>query len=538
MGSGRTELVRALFGIDRIQSGQLAVRGKPVGIHNPQDALQAGICLVPEDRRAQGLVLSHTVKDNLLLPLLKGVQRNGLIDDAAGNRLVESYVESMQIKTDSIYKTIRLLSGGNQQKVVIAKWLASKPDILLMDEPTAGVDIGAKTEILDLIRRLADEGKGVIVISSEFTELLAVADRVLVIRNGTITRELERRSIENEEALEQAVQRASASEISLTESQLDAIKALHATAAIVMHYSGDAWTAAQIAGLQSQFAKMGVEVVAVTDAHFKADQQVADIAAVLAQKPTIIVSAPTDPVATADAYKQAAAQGVKLVFMDNVPHGLVEHTDYVSAVSSDNYGNGVASAHLMGKQLGSAGTIGMIFHDADFYVTHQRYDAFKRTLQDDYPGIRIVAEHGIRGPDFAAAAEQAASSMLEAYPYLDGIWAVWDVPAEGALSAIRRAQRSDVIVTTIDLGLNVAIELARGGAVKGVAAQRPYDHGVTEATLAGYALLGETPPADVIFDGLTVTSENVLDAWKTIYRQEPPAELQAATQHDRAERRV
>ena len=324
----------------------------------------------------------------------------------------------------------------------------------------------------------------------------------------------------------------------MTESQLDAIKALHATAAIVMHYSGDAWTAAQIAGLQSQFAKMGVEVVAVTDAHFKADQQVADIAAVLAQKPTIIVSAPTDPVATADAYKQAAAQGVKLVFMDNVPHGLVEHTDYVSAVSSDNYGNGVASAHLMGKQLGSAGTIGMIFHDADFYVTHQRYDAFKRTLQDDYPGIRIVAEHGIRGPDFAAAAEQAASSMLEAFPDLDGIWAVWDVPAEGVLSALRRAQRSDVIVTTIDLGLNVAIELARGGAVKGVAAQRPYDHGVTEATLAGYALLGETPPADVIFDGLAVTSENVLDAWKTIYRQEPPAELQAATQHDRAERRV
>ena len=305
MGSGRTELVRALFGIDRIQSGQLAVRGKPVGIHNPQDALQAGICLVPEDRRAQGLVLSHTVKDNLLLPLLKGVQRNGLIDDAAGNRLVESYVESMQIKTDSIYKTIRLLSGGNQQKVVIAKWLASKPDILLMDEPTAGVDIGAKTEILDLIRRLADQGKGVIVISSEFTELLAVADRVLVIRNGTVTRELERRNIENEEALEQAVQRASASEISLTDSQLGTIAAMHATAAIVMHYSGDAWTTAQLDGLKSQFAKMGVDVVAVTDAQFKAEQQIADIAAVLAQKPNIIVSAPTDPAATADAYKQA-----------------------------------------------------------------------------------------------------------------------------------------------------------------------------------------------------------------------------------------
>jgi ribose transport system ATP-binding protein len=151
----------------------------------------------------------------LLLPLLNSLQRNGLIDDEAGVRLVQSYVDSLQIKTDSIHKVIRLLSGGNQQKVVIAKWLASKPDILLMDEPTAGVDIGAKTEILDIIRRLADQGKGVVMISSEFTELLAVADRVLVIRNGTVTQEIERRAIENEEALEQAVQRASAREVRL-----------------------------------------------------------------------------------------------------------------------------------------------------------------------------------------------------------------------------------------------------------------------------------------------------------------------------------
>jgi ABC-type multidrug transport system ATPase subunit len=192
-----------------------------------------------------------------------------------------------------------------------------------MDEPTAGVDIGAKTEILDVIRRLADEGKGIVVISSEFTELLAVADRVLVIRNGTVTQELERREIENEEALEQAVQRASASEVRLTDDQLEKIRAMKATAAIVMHYSGDDWSAAQIDGLKAQFAKMGVEVIAVTDANFKPEKQVADIEAVLAQQPNILVSIPTDPVVTADAYKKAAAQGVKLVFMDNLPQGLV-----------------------------------------------------------------------------------------------------------------------------------------------------------------------------------------------------------------------
>jgi ribose transport system ATP-binding protein len=141
------------------------IRGQGAEIRNPDDAIVAGICLVPEDRRIEGLVLDHTVKDNLLLPLLKQFQRFGLINDAQGNKLVQSYVNRLRIKTDSIYKVIRLLSGGNQQKVVIAKWLAAEPDILLMDEPTAGVDIGAKVEIVNVIRELADSGKAVIVVS-------------------------------------------------------------------------------------------------------------------------------------------------------------------------------------------------------------------------------------------------------------------------------------------------------------------------------------------------------------------------------------
>lgn len=528
MGSGRTELVRALFGIDRIESGQITVRGRSVTIHNPEDALRAGICLVPEDRRAQGLVLGHTVKDNTLLPLLNRIQRNGLIDDQEGDRLVKSYVESLQIKTDSIHKVIRLLSGGNQQKVVIAKWLASQPDILLMDEPTAGVDIGAKTEIRDVIRRLADEGKGVIAISSEFTELLALADRVLVIRGGTVTQEIDRRNIENEETLEQAVQRTSAKEVQLSPVQLERIRAMKPTAAIVMHYSGDDWSTAQIAGLQDQFDHMGIEVIAVTDAHFSPQKQIADLESVLIRKPNIIVSIPTDPIVTADTYKKAAAQGVKLVFMDNVPQGLIQGSDYASVVSSDNYGHGVASAHLMAEQLEGQGAIALVYHAVDYRVTRQRYDAFKRTIQESYPSIQIIEEQGIHGPNFAAEAEQAATGMLSKHPELRGIWAVWDVPAEGAIAAIRRARRSDVVVVTTDLGRPMAIELARGGIVKGLSAQRPFDQGITEATLAGYALLGESAPTDVIFDGLVVTRDNLLDAWKTIYRQNPPVEVQEA----------
>lgn len=208
MGSGRTELARAIFGIDRVDSGEILIRGQRVAIGTPEEAISAGVSLVPEDRRIQGLVLDHSVKNNLLLPLLDRLDRAGIIDDRRGDRMAGSIVEDLSIKTSSIATSVRLLSGGNQQKVVIGKWLATKPDILIMDEPTAGVDIQAKTEILGVIRELADRGKGIIVISSELVELLAVSDRLLVLRDGRVIREIDRREIRTEEELHRAVQGA------------------------------------------------------------------------------------------------------------------------------------------------------------------------------------------------------------------------------------------------------------------------------------------------------------------------------------------
>jgi len=318
-----------------------------------------------------------------------------------------------------------------------------------------------------------------------------------------------------------------ASDLKLTDDELAKIKAMNATAAIVMHIGGNDWATAQIAGLKEQFAKMGITVIATTDANFKPEKQVSDIETVLAQKPSIIVSIPTDPVATADAYKNAAAQGVKLVFMDNVPNGMTAGKDYVSVVSADNYGNGVASAYLMAQKLGGKGKIGIIFHAADFFVTKQRYDAFKKTITENYKDIQIVEEQGIGGPDFAGDAEKAASAMLTKHADLNGIWAVWDQPAEGVLAAIRTAGRNEVIMTTQDLGKNVAIEIAKDGIIKGLGAQRPYDQGVAEAILAGYGLLGKAAPPYVALNALAVTKDNVQEAWKTVYHQDAPAELTA-----------
>jgi ribose transport system substrate-binding protein len=310
-----------------------------------------------------------------------------------------------------------------------------------------------------------------------------------------------------------------ASSVTLTDEELAKIKAMKAKAAIVMHYAGNDWSQAQIQGLKAQFEKMGIEVVATTDAGFKPDKQVSDIETVMAQKPNVIVSIPTDPVATAAAYKAVSAAGTKLVFMDNVPSGFKAGTDYVSAVSADNYGNGVATAHLLAQALGGKGDVGLVFHAADFFVTKQRYDAVKKTLAENYPDIKIVAEQGIGGPDFAGDAEKAAGAMLVSHPSIKGIWAVWDVPAEGVISAALTNGRDDLVIVNCDLGENVAINMASNGAVKGLSAQRPYDQGVTEAMLAGYGLLGKTAPAYVALPALPVTKANLADAWQQVYHK-------------------
>jgi ribose transport system substrate-binding protein len=315
-----------------------------------------------------------------------------------------------------------------------------------------------------------------------------------------------------------------ASSVSLTAEELEKVRALKAKAAIVMHYSGD-WSQAQVAGLKSQFDKMGIEVIAVTDSGFNAERQVANIETVITLKPQIIVSIPTDGDITAAAYKKASQSGIKLVFMDNVPTGFEAGKDYVSVVSADNYGNGVASAQLMAKFLQNKGQIGLVYHAANFFVTRQRYEAFKKTISENYPEITIVAEQGIREPDFFKDADRAASVMLAANPNLSGIWAVWDLPAEGVISAARDQHRDGLVITTIDLGLNVAIEMAKNKFIKGVGAQRPYDQGVTEALLAGYGLLGKPAPAYVALPALPVTRENLLDAWKSIYHSEVPASI-------------
>ncbi|PLS16054.1 sugar ABC transporter substrate-binding protein [Bacillus sp. M6-12] len=317
----------------------------------------------------------------------------------------------------------------------------------------------------------------------------------------------------------------SAKTLQLTEEEVAKVKEGKYKAAIVMHYAGNDWATAQIDGLKAAFKRLGIEVVAVTDAQFKAEKQVSDIETVLAKKPDIIVGIPVDPVSTAGAFKKASDAGVKVVFMDNTPSGLTAGKDYVSVVSADNYGNGVQAADIMAKELGEKGKIGVIYHDADYFVTKQRTEAFEKTVKEKYPEMKIVARGGIAAPNDG---EKVASGMLTKNPDLDGMFVVWDVPAEGALAAARTAGKNDLVITTIDLGTNVALDIAQGGNIKGLGAQLPFDQGISEAILAAYGLLGKEAPAYVAVPALKVTKDNVLDSWKLVYSKNAPETVQNA----------
>jgi ribose transport system substrate-binding protein len=315
----------------------------------------------------------------------------------------------------------------------------------------------------------------------------------------------------------------SAKTLQLTPEELEKIKEGNYTAAVSLHYGGNDWSTAQVKGLEDAFAKMGIKIIAKTDANFKSEKQVSDIETIMAKKPDIIVSIPVDPVSTASAFKKAAENGAKLVFMDNKPDGFEHGKDYVSVVSADNYGNGVEAAHILAEAIGKKGEIGVIYHDADFFVTKQRTEAFEKTIKEEYPDIKIVASGGIMGPNDG---EKVASALLTKNPKLKGLFVVWDAPAEGAMAAARTAGREDIVITTIDLGTNVGLEIAKDGLIKGLGAQLPYDQGVAEAILAGYALLGKETPSYVAVPALKVTNENILDSWKTVYQSDAPKIIQ------------
>ncbi|MBM3706447.1 MAG: sugar ABC transporter ATP-binding protein [Actinobacteria bacterium] len=205
VGAGRTELMNAIFGNDKIVSGEIFFEGKKIEIHSPERAIEHGIGFCPEDRKLQAIMPNHSVKHNISIVILKMLSRFGFINRKIETQTALENKKKLNIQTSDLNKRIIFLSGGNQQKVIVARWLAANPKVLILDEPTKGIDVGAKSEMYKIICDLAKEDIGIIFISSELPEMIGLCDRILAIKNGEIVGEVLRDEVSEEKLLKYAV---------------------------------------------------------------------------------------------------------------------------------------------------------------------------------------------------------------------------------------------------------------------------------------------------------------------------------------------
>lgn len=310
-------------------------------------------------------------------------------------------------------------------------------------------------------------------------------------------------------------------DITLTNAEKEKVRKGGYKAAYLMHTSSD-FSNALLKGAEDVFDDLNIDLVLTTDAEMDPTKQKTDVETALAQKPDIILTLVIDPVSGAEAFRPAVEQGVSLVFMSNLPAGYEHGEDYVGIVTDDLYGMGKAAAEMLADSLGGKGKVAWIYHDADYYVTNQRDNAFKTVIEENYPDIEIVAERGIANP---ADGEVIASAIITQNPDLDGFYTPWDTPAEGVVAACRAAKRPDIKVVTLDLGANNALDMAKGGNVVGIAADLAYDLGRTKALMGVYGILGKDAPPFVIVPAIKVTKENLVEGWQKSLHTDPPPEV-------------
>ena len=313
---------------------------------------------------------------------------------------------------------------------------------------------------------------------------------------------------------------ASVDELKLTDDEIVKVKAGKFKVGITMQTVNLDWSQLQVAGVTDTLSKYGVEVIGVASAEYQVDKQIADIENTIQRHPNGIISIPVDGTATAATYKKVSQAGIKLVFMDNVPPGLKHPEEYASMISADSQGNGQIAAEILASCMPQDGTIGLVNFGVDYFSTNERTKGVREWMAKNRPDLKL------KQVDFTdpSKVSQIAGDFLTGNPDVQGLFAVWDQPALDALTSMR-AQGVNIPVTTVDLGLESSIEIAKGGPLKATGSQRPYDQGVAEALAMMKALVGQTPPAWVGVQSLPVVQSNVLESYKTVFKKDPPAQL-------------
>jgi ribose transport system substrate-binding protein len=311
----------------------------------------------------------------------------------------------------------------------------------------------------------------------------------------------------------------SADGLKLSDEDIAKLKAGKHTAGLVMHTMDAGWPH-PVAGTTNTLKDYGFEVIGATDAKFNVGQQISDLEQMIARKPDVIFSIPIDPKSESEAYKRAAAAGIKLVFLDNVPVDMAPGKDYVSVVAADNEKNAFFAADELAKAIGGKGEVGILTLVYDYYysVAARKVGAQKAFAQ--YPDIKVVGVGTFTSPE---KAYEVATSMLTANPNLKGLFVAWDTPAQQAVADAKTLGR-DLIITTNDLAADSAVNVARGEFLA-VGAQQPYDQGVAEAKVAALALLGKEARPYVSVPTLRVEKTNLLSALKQVTKEDPLASL-------------
>ena len=293
--------------------------------------------------------------------------------------------------------------------------------------------------------------------------------------------------------------------------------------AVVLHTTTSDWSKRQIAGIRAGLAEAGAAVVNVIDCVYDALTQIAAIDRLVREKPDAVICIPLGGSAVSHAFRAVSAAGIKLILLDNAPSGLLPEADYVSVVSSDNFGLGQIAASLLSPHVPSGGSVGIVAYKIDFFATAQREIAFSKWMRRERPDITLTQVKF----ETPAQSGLVVGPYLDGHPDLDGLFVVWDEPAVVLMPEISRRPRR-AAMTTVDLGQAVTDALIRGDIVKGVAAQRPFEQGHAAAIAALAALTGQSVPPWIVLPGLSVTAANVVDAYRTVGGEPASPALMAA----------
>lgn len=316
---------------------------------------------------------------------------------------------------------------------------------------------------------------------------------------------------------------SSINELTIDEEEMQEVRRKKITAAISFHYAGKAWMELHQKGIKDVFDKMGISIIAITDAHFDPHLQCRQLDSLRMLEPDILIAIPSDNKITADAFRRIAESDIKLILITNVPDGL-KREDYVTCVSVNERSHGQNMGHGLGEYMHRHGmkNYGVIVHGADFYATNQRDNAALQVLAEEYSDLHLCVKVKFENED---EVYQKTKELIKRYPEIEALYISWDGPAMEAIAALTELGRTDIIISTGDLDRADALNMAKGGMIKALSAQCPFEQGQAIALAAAKAILGEEVPPFIGIEPIRVGADNLLKSWKKVFKSEPDKEL-------------